>query len=455
MKSFLKIQMRYGLMAAGIALLLVVLNITFFLGYMLRYGERGITHTYFRMAEITDSLVKEADGYHMPGESMATVEKEFVWAMLLDGEGNVVWSWELPEKLKKKYSIQDVAAFAKWYLEDYPVKTYVHPDGIAVYGEAKGSTWKTRLELPEQVIAYFPQGVLGLFLVNLILALGLAALLGYRLFRSLRPLAEGIEQMEEKEPTDLEETGPLKELAARINRTSRELASQHAVLQKKDTARTTWIAGVSHDIRTPLSLVLGYASQLEESPHLTEEEHRQAEVIRTQSLKIRQLVSDLNLASKLEYEMQPLSVEEIRMAGLLRKIATEFMNQSKGGDLEILVQIPEEARNLKVQGDRKLLERAVGNVIQNSIRHSGKNGKCRIEVQLKDMEQQCQIVITDNGPGFPEEVLRRQGDQQMEVGNSHGLGLKIVQQIARAHGGEMVLANGDKGGRVTIENPRQ
>ena len=454
MKSLIKIQMRYGVMAAGIALLLVLLNITFFLGYMLRYGERGITQSYYKMGEITDSLAKKGNGYYMPEESMATVEKEFVWAMLLDEAGNVVWSWELPEELRKKYSIQDVAVFSKWYLKDYPVKTYVHPDGIAVYGEAKGSTWKTRLELPERVIAYFPQGVLGLFLANIILALGLAVLLGYRLFRSLRPLAEGIERMEEKEPTNLEETGPLEELAARINRTSRELARQHAVLEKKDTARTTWIAGVSHDIRTPLSLVLGYASQLEESPHLTEEEHRQAGVIRAQSLKIRQLVNDLNLASKLVYEMQPLSVENIRMAELLRKIAADFMNQSKDRELEILVEIPEEAQNLKVQGDRKLLERAVGNVIQNSIRHNGKNGVCRVEVQLKDMEQQCQIVITDNGPGFPEEILRRQGDQQMEVGNSHGLGLKIVQQIARAHGGEMVLANRDQGGRVTIEISR-
>jgi signal transduction histidine kinase len=451
MKSLLKIQIRYAALAAGIALLLLVLNIAFFLGYMLRYGEKSISGSYFKMADATESLVPEGDHYEMPAASMEIVKKEFVWAMLLDEDGKVVWSWNLPRELDKQYSIQEVAAFSKWYLMDYPVKTYIHPDGIAVYGQAKGSVWKNRLEMPEKAVQYSPQGVLGIITANILLALGLAALLGYRLYRSLRPLGEGIERMEQKEPADLEETGPLADLAARINRTSLELARQQAVIQKKDTARTTWIAGVSHDIRTPLSLVMGYASQLEESPNLTGEEHRQAAVIRTQSQKIKQLVSDLNLASKLEYEMQPLSIETIRAAGLLRQTAADFMNRKKEEDFEIQLQIPEKLQQLQLEGDRKLLERAVSNVIQNSIEHCKREKGCRIEVELKEAVGKVRIVITDNGQGFPKEVLRHQGNGEMNVGSSHGLGLKIVQQIARAHGGEMVLANGESGGRVTIE----
>ena len=88
-----------------------------------------------------------------------------------------------------------------------------------------------------------------------------------------------------------------------INKTSERLIRQEADLNRRDSARTEWIAGVSHDIRTPLSLVMGYASQLEEDDNLPPEAREKAAVIRSQSERIKSLVSDLNLASKLEYAM--------------------------------------------------------------------------------------------------------------------------------------------------------
>lgn len=76
------------------------------------------------------------------------------------------------------------------------------------------------------------------------------------------------------------------------------------MLDKRDRTRTEWIAGVSHDIRTPLSLVQGNAAQLEADPALPGQARHKASVIREQSQRIGKLVSDLNLASKLEYELR-------------------------------------------------------------------------------------------------------------------------------------------------------
>lgn len=114
--------------------------------------------------------------------------------------------------------------------------------------------------------------------------------------------------MSEKQPVDLSTRGLLGDLAAGINKTSARLVQQEAALNQRDNARATWIAGVSHDIRTPLSLVMGYASQLEDDPELPLAKREQASIIRRQSERIKTLVSNLNLASKLEYDMQPLRV---------------------------------------------------------------------------------------------------------------------------------------------------
>ena len=74
---------------------------------------------------------------------------------------------------------------------------------------------------------------------------------------------------------------------------------------KRDQARSDWINGISHDIRTPLSVVMGYASQMESDGSLGERQREQAGIIRRQSETIRSLVGDLNLTMRLDYEMQP------------------------------------------------------------------------------------------------------------------------------------------------------
>lgn len=71
-------------------------------------------------------------------------------------------------------------------------------------------------------------------------------------------------------------------------------------------ARANWIAGVSHDIRTPLSMVMGYAGQLASSSCLETEDRKKAIMIMKQSERMKNLINDLNLASKLEYNMQPI-----------------------------------------------------------------------------------------------------------------------------------------------------
>ena len=90
-------------------------------------------------------------------------------------------------------------------------------------------------------------------------------------------------------------------------------------------ARANWICGVSHDIRTPLSVVMGYAGQLEEDRALIGGK-KKATVIRRQSERMKNLINDLNLASKLEYNMQPVKLEPQNPVALVRQIVIDFLN---------------------------------------------------------------------------------------------------------------------------------
>lgn len=124
-------------------------------------------------------------------------------------------------------------------------------------------------------------------LANLFMVLILAVLSGYRLYSSLRPVASGIDGLISGKRVLVPEQGLTGELGKKLNQAAAVLDRQRWNLEQRDTARTEWISGVSHDIRTPLSMVMGYADNLENKESLSEEDRRQAGIIKEQSLKIK------------------------------------------------------------------------------------------------------------------------------------------------------------------------
>jgi len=147
-----------------------------------------------------------------------------------------------------------------------------------------------------------------------------------KLLKSVKPITKGIQDLSAGECVHIPEKGVLSEISANINRTSDILQKQQEQLRKKETARANWIAGGSHDIRTPLSMVMGYAGQLESSYNLSEAKRKKAAVIVKQSKRMKNLINDLNLASKLEYDMQPLMKKQENAVAVVRQVVVDFMN---------------------------------------------------------------------------------------------------------------------------------
>ena len=240
-------------------------------------------------------------------------------------------------------------------------------------------------------------------------------------------------------------------LSADVNRASEKLLAQRAMLDKRDRTRTEWIAGVSHDIRTPLSLVQGNAAQLEADPALPGQARHKASVIREQSQRIGKLVSDLNLASKLEYELQPLHTAAFRPAAMLRAAAADVLNNMPDERVSLSVDILPEAGSLTARGDEALLRRAVDNLLRNSILHNP--GAVCIRLSLAADERSWTVTVEDDGCGLDEQTMQRLRRPREDALPSHGLGLLLVQQIVFAHGGTVRFENSHPGLRAVLAFP--
>ncbi len=409
--------------------------------------------------QLNGGLAKDGRGkYGLSEESHALLQAHRAWAMLLDGDGIVRWSERLPAEIPRAYTLTDVAKFSRYYLMEYPVYVWEREDGLLVIGYPKNSYGKYQLDFLVEWLRSLPLRLLLLLLCNAALALAVSVLIGTRLIRGIRPLIDGIHALAKEEPVRLENGGLFSDLSQSINSASRMLQDKNEALKARDEARSNWIAGVSHDIRTPLSMILGYASELEERETLPAEARQQAAIIRRQGERLRSLVSDLNLVSMLEYEMQPLRLKPIRLSALARQAASDFLNDGLDDRYAITVQVLDES--VLALGDERLLYRAVTNLVQNSIRHNPEGCAIELRTLRSPDERFCQFVVSDDGQGMPREdlsdvvMLPYVAGRKRPSRNGHGLGLPMVARIARAHRGELILDSDSGAGlRAVLQLP--
>ena len=255
--------------------------------------------------------------------------------------------------------------------------------------------------------------------------------------KNAEPVISSIAALAEGKSIRLSVNGELSEIAGRINQVS-------DIISRQNRARANWISGVSHDIRTPLSMIMGYAQRIAADPAAHRKIREQAAVISKQSVKIKDLIQDLNLVSRLEYEMQPLEKTPIRLSKLLRSYAVDLINGGLEECYSIEVTIAPVAEGRSIPCDAKLITRAVNNLVQNSI-HSNPGG-CSIALSLDAGEGQLILTVRDNGVGISAERLEelKQKPHYMESTDErldlrHGLGLLLVRQIIEVHEGSLAI----------------
>ena len=387
----------YGMgMIAIILFFTVMLNLVFFFFAMYQFYRAD--ENYISGGEVMEELTLTEDGYVLSEAMSEKLAEENQWAMLLDENGKEIWSECKPAEVGDFFTQADIARMTRWYLKGYPVHLRVWDDRIMVVGMQRDVMWKYNVEMPISWLGFVKRVWAGFLMINIVWIVALSAVFTRRFMKN------------------------------------------------REQARIEWIAGISHDIRTPLSVVLGYADTMEHREELSEEARQQVAVIRHQSLVMKELIADLNLTSQLEYSMQPLRKEEVRPAEVLRSIVAAFLNDNPEGTLEIALEIAQDAEQLTVRADRQLLLRAFRNLIGNSMKHSGQEEAVSIQINLWREKRRCCIRFEDKGVGYSEEVLRGLQSRKKEGASQNIRGLGIVKKIVLAHGGRVRFGNRKEGG---------
>ena len=153
--------------------------------------------------------------------------------------------------------------------------------------------------------------------------------------------------------------------------------------------------------------------------------------------------------------MQPLHKEPVRLSKLLRSYAADLLNVGIGEKHSIEVEISPETETAVIDCDARLISRAIGNLVQNSINHNPQG--CNIFLSLDCSSENVSITVADNGVGMSAEKLREleekphymeSTDERLDL--RHGLGLLLVKQIVEAHGGVMKIESVPQSGYKTI-----
>lgn len=445
---------RYILSTVGIVLLFFAVNIALLFVIIIAGGMSG-ADTSFSVRDFSDHVVLQDGKWVADDTALSMLQEQSAWAMLLNEDGDVIWQQSLPEKLPRSYTSTEVASFSRWYLEDYPVKIWTRADGkLMVVGYQPGTLVKYYFSLEWPYMGVLLGGIAAVFIINLLLIIFLILRNTRKVEKAMTPILQGIQNLSHGKALHLEEQGELAEINAGLNRAA-------GYMKKKDNTRSEWIRGVSHDIRTPLSMVLGYASELEDDCALPLNARKQAGIIRRESEKMKRLIDDLNLTTKLEYALQPVHFQDVDWVETSRQAVSEVLNSGLDSRYEIVFAEMQPGRSIHLLGDDGLLRRMLDNLIRNSITHNPHG--CRISVSVGEENGRCLCTVSDDGIGIEPErlkVLNRGDDitstQGSDEKNEHGLGLKLVMQIVKAHRGTVSFSGSTPHGlEVRISLPTQ
>lgn len=433
-----------GLLGMGLFLNVLLFGLVFFMAIHEAYHQSSPSKL---LDQVEQGLEKQSFIYSsalsLPLELQDTLRQDEVWMFLLDESGKQKASFLTPASIPTQFSIGEIAQFSKGFLNDYPV--FVRPlnQGLLVLGYPKDSFFKfTTNYLPIQVIKQLMWFVPCLFILDALFLFGVYVFSKRQVVQKSEPLIEAIAHLAKGQSFDLKEKGELAPLAQSLNEASK-------LLHRQNQARANWIVGVSHDIRTPLSLIIGHAQRIKERPSATDFIQDQAKSIQNDAFQIENLIQDLNCVSKLEYDMQPLEKKPILLAKLLRSVVAQVLNTELDESYTIELEIPIATSGLILNGDERLLSRAIFNLLMNAIRHNPKG--CQITIGLNQTDKSLLIFVQDNGIGLSKEVLEsfarphylQSGENRLDL--RHGLGLLLVERITCSHGGSFTLQNCKQG----------
>ena len=258
-----------------------------------------------------------------------------------------------------------------------------------------------------------------------------------KLNKAMELLTEG----KRKKPVDYSGPREFVDICDRFNIMVSKLEDSENQRKKLMNDKERMMADISHDLKTPITSIQGYAKALSDGIIVDEDKDKYIKIIYEKSKKLTELINIFHEYSKLEHPDFNLIFEKVDLSEYLRAyIALKYEDIVESG-FNIEVDIPEEEMEIKI--DKVQLQRVFDNILGNSIKHNEKG--TNIYVSLKEKNDIYEIIIADDGKGISKDIANNifeaftVGDESRNSKQGSGLGLAIAKTIVDLHGGTIEL----------------
>ena len=277
-----------------------------------------------------------------------------------------------------------------------------------------------------------------LFLITLIAAFSLGLLAIWLITSNLRKIIQTVGKFEQGDLTvriPVKSDDELGRLSMTFNRMADTLLKNIEQLKEVDQLRKELIANISHDLRTPLSVIHGYVETLaiKMDKIQPEEQEKYLNIILKSTDRLKELVADLFQLSQLEARQVTPHMEEFALAELVNDLSTKYQLMATTKNISLTTEI--ENSTVMVNADLALMERVLNNLIDNAINHTPEKGQ--VDIHLETSGSEVKVSVSNTGIGIPEEDIEHIFDRyftKSETGKEGtGLGLAIVKNILEIH----------------------
>lgn len=238
----------------------------------------------------------------------------------------------------------------------------------------------------------------------------------------------------------------------KMNRERLALSEQESLLaQQMSQERTNFFTNVSHEFRTPLALIWGPVRELSSSGKLGEKEKKMISIVERNAQRMIRLTDQLLQFNQSSANRDMLSVMQIDLSRLLRKMLENFEYMFRDKNLSVQMEIPSE---LAAYCDREKVEKIVFNLLSNAIKYTPEHGQ--IKLSLQQAQGNVVIEVADTGIGIAPDKLERIFDRYERLGEKvdnalptgFGIGLNYARHLAQLHKGELSARSNDPLGTI-------
>src|SRR5512147_2257748 len=228
-------------------------------------------------------------------------------------------------------------------------------------------------------------------------------------------------------------------------------------LKEIDTLKSDFVSTVSHDLRSPLTLMRGYATMLEMAGELNDQQKSYTKMIIQGVDNMSKLVNNLLDLGRIDFGVG-LQVESIPVLDILERIIGSLQMQAKQKQISLGMEISKDLPHA-IEADQALLQQAIYNLVENALKYTPEGGEVTIRLQVTDPA--LTLAVQDSGIGIPEgdlprlfEKFYRGTNREALTKRGTGLGLAIVKSIAERHGGKVwVESELGKGSTFCLQVP--